>query len=275
MKPIAIGIAAIAALLGAPALAADMAVKAPPPPPPPPAYSWTGFYVGGNAGYAWADGQTDPLTGTQSVPGGIGILTWQQNGAYPLTSNLGQRGAIGGLQAGYNWQFNSLVTGIEADFDLSSMKGTETTSLSNVVGANTFSSTSSISRSQNDFGTLRARVGFASDRALFYATGGLAYGESKLGYFATLAVFTNGVNGFSGAGFNSTTTWQAGWTLGGGIEYAPWDRWSVKLEYLYYDLGTQSTTLVASGVPGGQSWTATATARNNGQLVRVGLNYKF
>jgi opacity protein-like surface antigen len=100
MKKLLISAIAALGLIGAPAFAADMAVKAPPPPVAAPIYSWTGFYIGGNAGYEWTDGQTYPLTGTQSVAptAGIGLLTLQAVGFYPLTSNLGQRGAIGGCR---------------------------------------------------------------------------------------------------------------------------------------------------------------------------------
>jgi opacity protein-like surface antigen len=68
-------------------------------------------------------------------------------------------------------------------------------------------------------------------------------------------------------------TWQAGWTLGAGAEFAPWDHWLIRAEYLYYDLGTQSTTIVAP--IGNEIWTGTTTVRNNGQIVRAGLSYKF
>jgi outer membrane immunogenic protein len=276
MKREIFGIIAAAAFCGAPALAADMPVKAPPMAPVvAPAYSWTGFYIGGNGSYEWTDGKTYPLTGTQAVApnAGVGILSWQAFANYPLTSNLGQRGAIGGLQAGYNWQFNSVVTGIEADFDMSSARRSASTFASAVFAPVTFSSTSNISRRLDDLGTLRVRIGIASDRTLLYATGGLAYVQSKLGYSVALS---NGLTpNTAGSASNTTTVWQAGWTLGAGIEYALWQHWSVKAEYLYYDLGTQSTTIVAASPPASNSWTGTATVRNDGQIVRGGLNYKF
>ena len=268
MKGLFVAFIASAAFCGAPALAADMPVKAPLPPPAP-VYSWTGFYVGGNGGYEWTKGSTFPLTGTQSVApiAGVGVLTQQALGGYPLTSNLAQHGAGGGLQAGYNWQFNSLVMGVEADFDLSSASR----SVSAVIGPVGLSASSNISRRLEDLGTLRARVGFANGRTLLFATGGLAYGRSDLGYSLAL---DNGA-GTGGAALNSTTVWQTGWTLGAGIEYAVWDHWSAKAEYLRYDLGTQSTTIAAASPPAFNSWTATTTVRNNGNLVRTGLNYKF
>ena len=253
--------------------AADLPVKTSPPAPADPApYNWTGFYVGGNGGYEWTDPKSFPLTATQNVAplAGAGPLTWQADGIYPLTSNLGQSGAIGGLQAGYNWQSSSWVTGVEADFDYSSASRSWPTAACCSVGA--LGATTNISRRLDALATLRARFGFAADRSLFYVTGGVAVGESALGYAAAA---TN-VLGNVGSAFSSTTVWQAGWTLGGGIEYAPWQHWSVKAEYLYFDLGSQST-MIASNVPAipGESWTATATVKNNGQVVRAGVNYKF
>jgi outer membrane immunogenic protein len=253
------------------ALAADLPLKASSPPAAP-AYSWTGFYVGGNGGYEWTDPKTFPLTATQNVAplAGIGPLTFQADGIYPLASNLGQSGAIGGLQAGYNWQFSSWVTGVEADFDYSSAaRSWQTTSCCGPAGTNT---ATNISRRLDSLGTLRARFGFASDRTLYYLTGGLAVGESTLAYGATAS---SGL-GNLGTAYTSAAAWQAGWTLGAGIEYAPWDHWSLKAEYLYYDLGSQSTT-IASNVPAAPAefWTATTTVRNNGQIVRGGVNYRF
>jgi outer membrane immunogenic protein len=258
---------ALAATAWLPAFAADIRaapVYKAPTPVAATIYNWTGFYVGGNAGYEWTDGTSYPLSGTQSIPplGGFGILSAQGIGLYPLTSNLGQKGAIGGVQAGYNWQFNSIVAGVEADFDLASVKQTAST----FASAGIFSGASNISRRLEDLGTVRARVGWAIDRTLLYATGGLAYGRSKLGYSANLSSIV------TGTAASSTTVWQAGWTAGAGIEYG-WEHWSAKAEYLYYDLGTQSTTIGTTTI--GDVWTGTATVRNNGQLVRVGLNYKL
>jgi outer membrane immunogenic protein len=266
-----IGVAVLSTLISTSAWAVDMAVK-PPPPASPPAWSWTGFYVGGNAGYAWTEGQTFPLTATQSVAplAGAGPLTSQFNGVYPLTSNLRQSGAVGGIQGGYNWQFDSWVTGVEADFDYSSATGASVTA--SCCGPGNNAATTDIARRLDAFGTLRVRFGFATDRTLYYVTGGLAVGESTLAYAASI---TN-VLGSLGSASNTPTAWQAGWTLGAGVEYAVWQHWTVKVEYLYYDLGTQSTT-IASNVPAiaGESWTATTTVRNNGQIVRGGINYKF
>jgi len=102
MKKLA-NVIAIAALIGTPALAADMAVKAPPPTPAP-VSSWTGWYVGANVGGHWG---TDKITTTTDAGGGFG-----PDGAAAIDAaspiSLRPEGVIGGVQAGYNWQVKYL-----------------------------------------------------------------------------------------------------------------------------------------------------------------------
>jgi outer membrane immunogenic protein len=91
--------AVVALLCVSPALAADLPVKAPPAPPPPaPVFSWNGFYIGANIGGAWTNGSiTDNFTGADL--------------------GFSNSGFIGGGQAGFNWQINNFVFGIEGDID--------------------------------------------------------------------------------------------------------------------------------------------------------------
>jgi outer membrane immunogenic protein len=86
------------------ASAADLPRKAPryAPPPPPPVFSWTGFYIGGNAGYGWGGGNVD-----------VGFVPALFD-ASPFSVRTDPKGFIGGAQAGYNWQYSALVLGIEA-----------------------------------------------------------------------------------------------------------------------------------------------------------------
>src|SRR5215472_3405488 len=113
-----IRIAAIAALIGTPVLAADIAVKAPPPaPPPPPVFSWTGCYLGGHVGGAWISKQFNgPFE--FSAPTLFGSLTGRVT--VPLTDQSvddnGSGGFIGGLQTGCNYQYApNWVVGIDGD----------------------------------------------------------------------------------------------------------------------------------------------------------------
>src|SRR5262249_41819057 len=85
------------------------------------------------------------------------------------------------------------------------------------------------------FGTARARVGLLSQGgSLWYATGGAAWGriEQTLSLAATPGVFL-GANGSSA----SFTDNKLGWTIGAGVETPFWDKWSLKAEYLYVNLG--------------------------------------
>jgi len=175
---------------------ARMPTKAPPPVYAPPPFTWTGFYLGANAGWGWSSGDADITLG-----GATGTISGDGNGF------------LGGIQAGYNWQTGPLVLGLETDFQGSTGKG----DLNGSAGATGISG----SLKTPWFGTVRGRLGYAQDRWLFYVTGGAVYGE--LNYDGTLST--------TGAFSASSTYWS--WTVGGGIEAMLWDRWSGKIEYLY------------------------------------------
>jgi len=163
-----------------------------------PAFSWTGFYVGGNVGGGWGtSSDTNPAFGK------------------PTTGNFAVSGVLAGGQIGYNWQYQSFVAGLESDVDWSGVKG----STSNGICGLTVCTTSN-----PWIGTTRARLGFAVDHWLFYGTGGAAYGNIS---FNDLPLTS--VNG---------TAAKIGWTAGGGIEYAFDRNWSIKAEYLYVNLGS-------------------------------------
>jgi opacity protein-like surface antigen len=124
MKKLATAIAAIA-MIGTPAFAADMPVKAPPPPPVP-SYNWTGAYFGANLGYGWGNdtvnySPNDPVAAEIFSIGGTLFF-----GQQPAVSSydVHQKGVVGGFEGGYNWQARpNWLWGLEADFSFSSMKG--------------------------------------------------------------------------------------------------------------------------------------------------------
>jgi outer membrane immunogenic protein len=234
MKKLATAIAVIA-LIGTPALAADLGrpvYKAPPPPPPAPVYSWTGFYVGANGGYGWKD---PTVTFTPNDINAISstcvptIATFFL-GTCPPPTSFGIRGGFGGLQAGYNWQFSpQWVAGLETDFDWSDIKGTGTSNFVQgaFLGAVPTAQPSNFTVSQDLkwFGTVRARLGYLpADRLLVYATGGFAYGRidenaalnTVAGLFSQDGAFAfncvTGPNCFLGSSSRTGT----GWTAGGG-----------------------------------------------------------
>ena len=240
-------------MLGGLANAADIA------PAPAPAYDWTGFYLGANAGYGWQPDYNVSITGSPLIESSQAFGTVP----YHVGSNS-NGGFIGGGQVGYNWQSSSLVIGIEADIQYSGMNGDGASC--SFLGCDNVKT--SVSQDLNWFGTVRPRIGFAADQALFYATGGLIYGgvDDK----ANISEYAG--SGRQVRGDSSST--QVGWTVGGGIEYAFANNWTGKVEYLYYDLGDETVRGNQSNPADGVTY-AKYDFQNKGNIIRAGINYKF
>jgi outer membrane immunogenic protein len=225
------------------ASAADLPMKAPPmrmvQPIP---FTWTGFYVGGSIGMIAQDTQgTDIGDGT-----GDGLINLAGD-----QYNVSGIGFIGGVNIGYNWQLaGNWVIGLEADISGTSL---------NRENSFDCSPCSTVSSKLNALGTVRGRFGYAFDRALLYVTGGLAYGhvENRASFDQT-SFYTA-----------STDQWKTGWTVGGGVEYAVLNNWTVRAEALYVDLGT--TDANAPGCNAGCRF----SFKNHFTVGRLGLNYKF
>jgi outer membrane immunogenic protein len=180
------------------ALAADLPMRSSAPYyAPPPIFTWTGFYLGANAGF------------------GFGHGTYGGDAAFGS-----QNGGLIGLTAGYNYQAGPLVAGIEADIDFSGIAG------SNVPANSRFTSGNVTS-----VGTLRARFGYALDRALLYVTGGYAGANMR----GSLTDSSANPNIFFGQ-----SNYLNGYVLGLGLEYALTNNLSVKAEYLYSYFGTEN-----------------------------------
>jgi outer membrane immunogenic protein len=221
------------AFISGAAMAADMPVKAPAIAP---SFSWSGCYIGGNVGGAWADIDQS--------------LSWPPFIVVPSSGRSSS--VIAGAQAGCNWQFApSWVFGVEGDFNWLDLKRSHAFSTT-VQGEDTVGSQTTKLRWLT---TVRGRLGYAWDRSMLYVTGGLAGGDVK----SSFSVVRDGV--FTGS--TSDTRW--GWTVGAGYEYAFTRTISGKLEYLHFDLG--NVTVVSS------PWTG--NAKVSGDLVRVGINLKL
>ena len=211
---------------------------------PAPYMGWTGFYIGLNVGGGLGHGRSD-----FGVAGGPVFAT--------VNNNLS--GAIGGVQAGFNWQTGPTVVGFETDFQASGLKGTLTAPC--LPGFCGLPLTASYTQKLPWFGTVRGRLGVASNGWLIYATGGYAYARLD-----TDAVATAGP-----AASVSLHETRNGWTAGGGIEVALAQGWSAKLEYLYFDFGRTNTTwTLGGGLPA-----LTDDAHFTMNVVRAGLNYRF
>jgi outer membrane immunogenic protein len=266
MKKILLSGLAFGALI-MPAMAADLApyYKAPAPPV---AWSWTGFYIGGNLG--WAGGSNNNLTNTGTDTGTGGLGSALAAGQIPGTVGVSNNGFIGGGQIGYNWQLSPFwVAGVEADFDgLGNNSSTSVFAFPGVLGG-PVPFTTTFTSGLDTLGTVRARLGWLWTPALLaYATGGFAYGETKVG-----SSFTCATCGPPAAIANTSTSTSTGWTVGAGLEWKFAQAWSAKVEYLYVDLGSQSSTINYSYGANTSSLTSTVDQREN--IVRVGLNYKF
>jgi outer membrane immunogenic protein len=267
-------------VLGAPATAADLYVKAPPAHAP--SY-WTGFYAGLNAGYAdeqstfttAANGTPDTTLG---VPAGVseGLATLSSG---RITTNNGM-GFIGGGQIGYNLQLSPLwVVGLEADIQGKTGSSDGSIAAGQIITPAIpvpITSIQTVSVSTDWIGTVRGRFGLLLAPAWYvYFTGGLAYGGSS----ASTALFQSGTNGFVGTGGGNISTTRIGGTFGAGLEWMFARNWSAKAEYLFYDLGTVNFSYGAmSGffaVPGLPYQTVTNSVHFEGNIARAGINYHF
>jgi len=176
----------------------------------------------------------------------------------------------GGGQVGYNLQTGPAVLGIEAD--LNSLRLHASRFISSVPG--TLSAPYSFAESfETDWiATVRGRLGYAYDRVLIYATGGLAIANHKFSQTITQLNFP-----FFQTGSVSAT--KDGWTVGGGLEYALGNGWSLKGEYLYADLGQVSVTSIGNCptlAPGACSgFTGNHFDKLRLQIAPAGVNYKF
>ncbi|QTL01560.1 porin family protein [Aquabacter sp. L1I39] len=249
---------------GTSSFAADLAAKAPPPKSAPiVASNWQGFYAGVAAGAAFDGSSVQPLLGGDFLVYQSALRKLQ----YEVP--LGGAGTVftGGIYGGYNWQFNTVVVGLEADINYADRK-TMGLSVQPSLADPTVTLTRVYGTAGNWFGTVRGRLGWAFDKALIYATGGLAYGNTGAGYYA-------GGNGYNWLGRDQGVNW--GWTVGGGGEYRLDSHWSVRAEYLYVSFQSDSFALrfVPTAPFVSPTFVMTGTAEYNLGVARGGLTYKF
>jgi outer membrane immunogenic protein len=271
------------------ALAADLPYRtaAPAPYVAAPMFTWTGFYVGLNAGAAFNGNNSGSISS-------FGLIA-PNNAIYTGGGGSDDASFTGGATAGYNMQFGSFVAGVEADInylDRQSGGNGVFPAPVDVNGAAGFTDRTdfAVTRGGNDnwFGTLRGRIGFAFDRALIYGTGGLAFGGKTGGFGVTQrdyiengltpgnGTFTSTTRGLVGTGGSDN---NIGWTLGGGLEYAFTNSISLKAEYLHVNLGDNTRTFTTLASAPGTTMTAgnTITVRdtNKFDVVRAGVNFRF
>jgi outer membrane immunogenic protein len=212
---------ATTSVLSTGAVAADVA---------PAAYDWSGFYLGAQGGYGW---------GTTSIKDANIV-----DGSSDYADTFSNDGFTGGVHAGYNYQLNAFVMGVEGDIELS-----------DITGNNPDWPFGDKSKASIDAqGSLRLRLGYAADNFLFYGTGGLAFGDLNAKYYG------------SGTS-DSFSNWETGWTVGAGVEYGFNENWSVNVEYRYTDFGT----LKGHTANTDNGWYEKTSPTEN--TIRVGFSY--
>ncbi len=245
MKNLLLSTVALAGLTAG-AVAADLPMRAAPPAPvvaAVPVFTWTGFYVGVNGGYAFGDERNN-----------------RRSPFFRVRDN-GDGSALGGAQIGYNMQFGMFVAGIEADAQAIDFERINPVL---VPGRN-----NRINRNNDDevdiFGTVRGRLGLAAfDRGLIYATGGLAWKTDA---------DNNGGGRFGGNGNNGGD--NIGFTVGGGVEYAFTNNISLKVEGLYVDFSEDKNGRNRRNNNNVNNINFAGNGAREFGLVRAGLNFRF
>ena len=225
---------------------------------PAPGATWTGPYVGLNLGYGGGS-IGYPFSGTTDAAG-----------TDPITGRFHERssGVIGGAQAGYSFETQQgVILGLETDFDGTNIVGTNDSSSTDSTGATASGGT----RSRIDYlGTVRGRLGYAlfDGRLAPYLTGGFAYG--RVASSNSLNCSACGAGGAAVSNLTSGAAMGTGWAVGGGTDYALTNHLSMRVEYLYTELGqTPAASDVAQyAIPGGDIYNASVDAHAKTSLVR-------
>ena len=255
MKQLAFGslFAAVVMTVGA-ASAADLGRPAPVyKAPPVQVFSWTGCYIGGNAGGIFNDSN---VTANPTVPG----APFTDNAS---SFNFSSTDFTAGVVYGCNKQVSqNFVFGLDSDFNWTNLSDS-VTSLRPASGGRA-AYTQSITQDLDWFSTTRVRLGWASDRWMVFAAGGLASGKIKSSY----ADLEAGGRTFTG----SDSTWKYGWTIGGGLEYALSQNWFLRGEYLYLDLGKTNYQSLSNTAASGTWLTEVDTKAH---VARAALTYRI
>jgi outer membrane immunogenic protein len=254
--------AAMLAALSGQALAADLRgpYKAPPSyvaPAYAAPFSWTGTYVGANAGWTWGTFDLNPAA-TDNLSGAVG---------QPGSASINSSSVIGGFQAGYNWQIGIWVLGLEQDYQFTGLKQTRTFS----APAALFLAGDSIQAKTDYLAATRARLGVTWERALFYAAGGLETGM----FDVTSNYVSRGIGGSPAQSFTDTNKLHFGFNVGAGIEYAVTNNVFIGAEYRYIDLGKETYDLGAFTPSGLAAQTVSSTVSLTASQVTARLNIKL
>jgi outer membrane immunogenic protein len=255
-----LGLVGATLLFAGPALAADLAVKAPRALPLAPVFSWSGCYVGGFVG--GASGTSVNASELQAPAGFFYNIT-----GTPYSYSTGGS-VIGGGTVGCNWQpmvGNPLVLGVEGEVGYLHSTGSVADPNGSIFAFDTIDRTTV----GDWYGVIAGRLGFANGPWLFYAKGGAAFT-----HVSSSVVDACNVAPCGGALINATgSSSPVGAAVGGGIEYALSDHWTVKAEYLW--LGINTSFAVCGTASTGNSFCSAHSISNGISTGKVGLNFKF
>ena len=240
-----------------------------------PAFSWTGFYIGLNAGYA--TGRSSPSQAISGLNPATAVTPFLISDIAGMAVSSDVNTITGGFQAGYNLQFaNNLVVGLEAD--INSFRLNSSVAIPNHFVTSFNKNTAQTGTATSDLlATVRGRLGYADDRLLAYVTGGAAFTDYKNTRVLTVVSTSQPQTDT----FTTSSDNRLGWAAGAGFEYAWTNRWSIKGEYLHLDFGTKSRVATRASVTGGAvdvgmlKSSVTVTEKLTAELMRVGINYKF
>lgn len=258
----------------------------------PPAPIWAGFYAGLNVGGIWGNANsvnvtTMPISGSEASDPTLDFTKTALGGAVNTgaisTGTL--RGFIGGGQLGYNhlvtfWK-SQFLAGMELDLQgIAGDGGNNPGYVAYLPVIGLSYSSVSVQNSTSYIGTVRSRIGYLiSPTIMIFGTGGLAYGRVST-TFARWSFDYPTKDGAWGEGLNSYAAVKTGWTAGGGGEWMFSPNWSLKAEYLYYDLGSLASNASTIRYNIKDSFVrithvSTYAPRFNGNILRAGVNYHF
>ena len=240
MKKFLLGASALVAIgMITPASAADLPQRAYTKAPPMmmAMYDWSGFYIGGNAGY----GSSRNCWGFVPVAGGV----------IPDGCNTSSGGVVGG-QIGYRWQTGPAVFGVEAQGDWANLRSSQV-SINNPLLTDR--------ATVDSFGLFTGQIGYAWNTVLLYVKGGAAVTSNHFDQFTTI--------GGLDVNFASSTRW--GGTVGVGLDYGFAPNWSVGVEYDHLFMGNANNSF---SVPAGAAAVVNQISQDV-DLVTVRLDYRF
>ena len=215
--------------------------------------AWTGPFLGGHFGYVGGASSWSASNAVTTVSGSTGVFN-----SYDVFKGTGSY--LFGLQAGYNWTLPSrLVLGVEADVSTPNTVAGERTVTSASAG------TASYRETVLAMGTARARLGYAFDHWLLYATGGFAWSYDRLErtQLAGLPLVGSAVAGT----VDTALTWRLGWVAGLGAELPIAPHWTAKAEFLASEFGSHRKALAASA--------ESLSSNLSVQRLQLGLNYQL